>query len=76
MVSRENMDGEWVKFTANVENVFKSRNMKLRRGKLETIWVSLTDLACKCPRIRHSRRFLIIGNNIKSGREGITLDRR
>jgi len=76
VVSRENMDGEWVKFTANVENVFKSRNVKLRRGKLETLWVSLTDLACKCPRIRHSRRFLIIGNHFKNGREGITLDRR
>ncbi|KAL5018766.1 hypothetical protein ScPMuIL_004488 [Solemya velum] len=58
-LSRETV-GEWVKFTVNVVSVYKRGPDHSRRGET-FLWVPKKDLACKCPKIRLSRRYLLIG---------------
>lgn len=44
--------GDWVKFTMNVQTIFKKqRDNRVRRG-LTYFWVRMSDLACKCPKIK------------------------
>lgn len=52
--------GDWAKFTVNVVSVYKSRGEPLKRGE-NTLWVHMKDLACKCPKIQMSKRFLVMG---------------
>ena len=75
ITGRETM-GEYVKFTAVVQNIYK-RDNKIRRGEVE-LWVQSQDLACKCPKVRLHRVYLILGKDIKApGKSnGIILDRR
>ncbi|KZS10976.1 Netrin-1 [Daphnia magna] len=70
--------GEWVKFTMNVQTIFKkTRDNRIRRG-LTYFWVRMADLACKCPKIKINKSYLILGGSedSKYGRPGIELNTR
>ncbi|XP_059352804.1 netrin-1-like isoform X2 [Daphnia carinata] len=70
--------GEWVKFTMNVQTIFKkTRDNRVRRG-LTYFWVRMSDLACKCPKIKINKSYLILGGSedTKYGRPGIELNTR
>lgn len=44
--------GEWVKFTMNIQTIFKkNRDSRVRRG-VTYFWVKMSDLSCKCPKIK------------------------
>lgn len=73
VTSRDSV-GEWVKFTVNVFNIFKKTKDRLRRGE-EAIWVSAKDLACRCPKLRPGKTYLILGHDSSTSRGGLVLDR-
>ena len=74
IVGREKL-GEWVKFTANVMNIYK-RDNKVKRGSV-SVWVATEDLKCKCPKVRLHRTYLVLGKDIRSpDKNGMVLDRR
>lgn len=54
--------GDWAKFSVNVVSVYKSRGEPLKRGD-NVLWVHMKDLACKCPKIQMSKRFLVMGGS-------------
>ncbi|KAL4617891.1 netrin-3-like [Arapaima gigas] len=54
--------GDWAKFSVNVASVYKSRGEPLKRGD-NFLWIHMKDLACKCPKIQMSKRFLVMGTN-------------
>ncbi|XP_044034789.1 netrin 2 [Siniperca chuatsi] len=54
--------GDWAKFSVNVVSVYKSRGEPLKRGD-NNLWVHMKDLACKCPKIQMSKRFLVMGGS-------------
>lgn len=65
VVSREIVDS-WVRFVVNVVAIFKSsKNSRMRRGD-QYLWVRQSHLACKCPKIRINRRYLILGKDWQS----------
>ncbi|KAJ8284188.1 hypothetical protein COCON_G00030380 [Conger conger] len=59
--------GDWAKFSVNVVAVYKSRGEPLKRGD-HFLWIHMKDLACKCPKIQMSKRFLVMGTS-ESGAE-------
>ncbi|XP_064178355.1 netrin 2 [Anguilla rostrata] len=59
--------GDWAKFSVNVMAVYKSRGEPLKRGD-HFLWIHMKDLACKCPKIQMSKRFLVMGTS-ESGAE-------
>ncbi|XP_041363033.1 netrin-1-like [Gigantopelta aegis] len=75
VVSREKVE-DWVKFTINVISFYKqSRGDRTRRGETY-LWVPKKDLKCKCPKIRLSQRYLIVGKLKRNGnRSGYIVDR-
>ncbi|XP_051274365.1 netrin 2 [Dicentrarchus labrax] len=58
--------GDWAKFSVNVVSVYKSRGEPLKRGD-NVLWVHMKDLACKCPKIQMSKRFLVMGGDSGTG---------
>lgn len=54
--------GDWAKFSVSIVSVYKSRGEPLKRGD-NILWVHLKDLACKCPKIQMSKRFLVMGGS-------------
>ncbi|XP_032430280.1 netrin 2 isoform X2 [Xiphophorus hellerii] len=52
--------GDWAKFSVSIVSVYKSRGEPLKRGD-NILWVHMKDLACKCPKIQMSKRFLVMG---------------
>ncbi|KAL6095151.1 ntn3 [Pungitius sinensis] len=54
--------GDWAKFSVNLVSVYKSRGEPLKRGD-NVLWVHMKDLACKCPKIQMSKRFLVMGGS-------------
>ncbi|XP_024242649.1 netrin 2 isoform X1 [Oncorhynchus tshawytscha] len=54
--------GDWAKFSVNVVSVYKSRGEPLKRGD-NVLWIHMKDLACKCPKIQMSKRFLVMGTS-------------
>uniref|UniRef100_A0A3P8ZRA7 Netrin-1 n=1 Tax=Esox lucius TaxID=8010 RepID=A0A3P8ZRA7_ESOLU len=54
--------GDWAKFSVNVVSVYKSRGDPLKRGD-NILWIHMKDLACKCPKIQMSKRFLVMGTS-------------
>ncbi|XP_035255197.1 netrin-1-like isoform X2 [Anguilla anguilla] len=53
--------GEWWKFTANVISVYKQGESRIRRGD-QLLWVHAKDVACRCPKIKPGRKYLLLGN--------------
>lgn len=58
--------GDWAKFSVNIVSVYKSRGEPLKRGD-NALWVHMKDLACKCPKIQMSKRFLVMGGSSDGG---------
>ncbi|XP_023288606.1 netrin-3 [Orussus abietinus] len=51
----------WVRFTIYVQFVYKKgQDSKLRRGSTP-LYVRSTDLACRCPKIKPNKAYLILG---------------
>ncbi|XP_023239606.1 netrin-1-like [Centruroides sculpturatus] len=75
VLSRETL-GEWVRFTVHVMQVYKQGPSKVRRGT-QFLWVSLADLACKCPKLRVKNTYLILGKDDRhSEHPGLSADGR
>ncbi|KAK7873821.1 hypothetical protein R5R35_005801 [Gryllus longicercus] len=75
VVARE-AAGDWVRFSATVQQVFKrARESRLRRGALD-LWVHAHDLACKCPKVKATKTYLVLGREAEGGRPGLTLSPR
>ncbi|KAK0142870.1 Netrin-3 [Merluccius polli] len=58
--------GDWAKFSVMVVSVYKSRGEPLKRGD-NVLWIHMKDLACKCPKIQMSKRFLVMGGGSEGG---------
>uniref|UniRef100_W5MRC2 Netrin-1 n=2 Tax=Lepisosteus oculatus TaxID=7918 RepID=W5MRC2_LEPOC len=54
--------GDWAKFSVNIVSVYKSRGEPLKRGD-HFLWIHMKDLACKCPKIQMSKRYLVMGTS-------------
>ncbi|KAF8776927.1 Netrin-3-like protein [Argiope bruennichi] len=75
VLSREAV-GNWIKFTIHVMQVFKQGSAKVHRGT-QFLWVSVTDLACKCPKIKVKQTYLILSKDSRQPeRPGLTADER
>ena len=57
--------GDWIKFTMNIQTIFKkTHDNRVRRG-LTYFWVRMTDLACKCPKIKINKYIDILISHLK-----------
>ncbi|KAG7271152.1 hypothetical protein CRUP_002801 [Coryphaenoides rupestris] len=54
--------GEWWKFTINVISVYKQGERRIRRGD-QLLWVRSKDVACKCPKLKPGRKYLLLGSD-------------
>ena len=62
MTSREKVGAtEWIRFGINVANVYKHPNDWPSRFQPEAVWVPEADLACRCPKLRRRRTYLLVG---------------
>uniref|UniRef100_A0A146MHX1 Netrin-1 n=2 Tax=Lygus hesperus TaxID=30085 RepID=A0A146MHX1_LYGHE len=67
---------DWAKFNTAVQSVYKrGRDSGLRRGGL-SLWVHNQDLACKCPKIKSNKRYLILGKETDGDKPGLTITQR
>lgn len=68
---------DWIKFTAEIERVFKwTGETRLREGR-KAVWVLTNAVKCSCPKFRMNRHYLIIGfNDIDDIKKGIIVGRR
>ncbi|XP_059427211.1 netrin-1a isoform X2 [Carassius carassius] len=67
--------GEWWKFTVNIISVYKQGESRIRRGD-QFLWVRAKDVACKCPKIKHGKKYLLLGNDEDSpGQSGVVADK-
>ncbi|XP_016103711.1 netrin-1-like [Sinocyclocheilus grahami] len=68
--------GEWWKFTINIISVYKQGGHRIRRGD-QLLWVRAKDVACKCPRIKPGRKYLLMGsdNDDSRGQSGVVVDK-
>ncbi|XP_030207227.1 netrin-1a isoform X2 [Gadus morhua] len=67
--------GEWWKFTVNIISVYKQGESRIRRGD-QTLWVRAKDVACKCPKIKPGKKYLLLGNDEDSpGQGGVVADK-
>nr|XP_042908435.1 netrin-1 [Parasteatoda tepidariorum] len=75
VLSRE-ATGSWVKFTIHIMQVFKQGNAKVHRGT-QILWVSVDDLACKCPKIKVKQTYLLLGKDVRHPDEaGLSVDNK
>lgn len=87
VTKREDGDDGWARFTITIYDVYKradsvvggsvgsagASRSRARRGE-QHVYVREIDLACKCPRIRVDKLYLMVGTDSREN-EGITLDR-
>ena len=67
---------DWMKFTVEIQEVFKwTGGNRLRVGKKE-IWVRTRDVKCSCPKFRLNRRYLIVGFNDSDEVQKVVVNRR
>ena len=74
-------ESQWVRFSVLVEQSFRKGMPSGYRSATvskATLWVPRQDLACKCPKFRLNKRFLVVGTykSDHSRRSGFTVDRR
>ncbi|XP_063241744.1 netrin-1 [Bacillus rossius redtenbacheri] len=75
IMDRESVE-DWVKFSVSVQAVFKrARVSHLRRGNMY-VWVHMKNLACKCPKIKTNKSYLILGKEVDGDRPGLMVDQR
>ncbi|BFZ03376.1 hypothetical protein BsWGS_06415 [Bradybaena similaris] len=72
-------DEDWVKFTVAIVGQYHKGTSDRTPRKAETyLWVPKTDLACKCPKVRLGRLYLIVGKKQQTEdklRHGFVVDR-
>ncbi|KAM9784492.1 netrin-1b [Syngnathus typhle] len=68
--------GEWWKFTVNIISVYKQGEHRIRRGD-QLLWVRAKDVACKCPKIKPGRKYLLMGSDDDDspGQSGVVADK-
>ncbi|GLD65000.1 netrin-1a [Lates japonicus] len=67
--------GEWWKFTVNIISVYKQGESRIRRGD-QFLWVRAKDVACKCPKIKPGKKYLLLGNDEDSpSQSGVVADK-
>ncbi len=68
--------GEWWKFTINIISVYKQGGHRIRRGD-QLLWVRAKDVACKCPKIKAGRKYLLMGSDDDGsrGQSGVVADK-
>lgn len=68
--------GEWWKFTINIISVYKQGEHRIRRGD-QLLWVRAKDVACKCPKIKPGRKYLLLGSDDEDsrGQSGVVADK-
>ncbi|XP_071058659.1 netrin-1-like [Pseudochaenichthys georgianus] len=68
--------GEWWKFTVNIISVYKQGDNRIRRGD-QLLWVRAKDVACKCPKIKPGRKYLLLGtdDDDSPGQSGVVADK-
>ncbi|XP_069606741.1 netrin-1 isoform X2 [Ranitomeya imitator] len=54
--------GDWWKFTVNVISVYKQGTNRIRRGD-QNLWIRSKDIACKCPKLKPMKKYLLLGND-------------
>lgn len=59
----------------NIISVYKQGSNRIRRGD-QTLWIHSKDIACKCPKIKPMKKYLLLGNNEDSpDQSGIIADK-
>ena len=67
--------GDWWKFTVNIISVYKQGTSRIRRGD-QNLWIRSRDIACKCPKIKPLKKYLLLGNAEDSpDQSGIVADK-
>lgn len=67
--------GEWWKFTVNIISVYKQGTNRIRRGD-QILWIRSKDVACKCPKIKPMKKYLLLGHDEDSpDQNGIVADK-
>uniref|UniRef100_A0A8C8S1B1 Netrin 1 n=1 Tax=Pelusios castaneus TaxID=367368 RepID=A0A8C8S1B1_9SAUR len=67
--------GDWWKFTVNIISVYKQGTNRIRRGD-QILWIRSKDIACKCPKIKPMKKYLLLGNDEDSpDQNGIVADK-
>jgi len=51
----------WVRFAVNVATVYKRPSDWPSRFQPDVVWVAADDLACRCPKLRRRRSYLLVG---------------
>ncbi|XP_017892552.1 netrin-1-like isoform X2 [Ceratina calcarata] len=60
----------WIRFTLNVDFIYKkAANSRIRRGDV-FLYVHSADLACRCPKIKPNKSYLILGQESDGGGQG------
>ncbi|XP_076224384.1 netrin-1 isoform X2 [Nomia melanderi] len=60
----------WTRFTLNIDFIYKKApNSRIRRGDV-FLYVHSTDLACRCPKIKPNKLYLILGQESDGGGQG------
>nr|XP_040042373.1 netrin-1a isoform X2 [Gasterosteus aculeatus aculeatus] len=74
-ILKADKSGEWWKFTVNIISVYKQGESRIRRGD-QFLWVRAKDVACKCPKIKPGKKYLLLGNDEDSpGQGGVVADK-
>lgn len=67
--------GDWWKFTVSIISVYKQGASRIRRGD-QSLWIRSRDIACKCPKIKPLKKYLLLGNAEDSpDQSGIVADK-
>ncbi|XP_075073055.1 netrin-1 isoform X2 [Mixophyes fleayi] len=67
--------GDWWKFTVNVISVYKQGTNRIRRGD-QNLWIRSKDIACKCPKLKPMKKYLLLGNDEDSpDQNGVVADK-
>ncbi|CAG9540171.1 unnamed protein product [Cercopithifilaria johnstoni] len=62
VIRRESVDG-WSKYRLIILAIYKrDAGIRLRRGE-QSLWISGKRTACKCPKIRVGKKYIILGQN-------------
>lgn len=71
VLSRVAVGTEWYRFTINVLAFYKRPKDWSTRYSPSTLWVPAADLACRCPKLRVHKSYLIVGRTMSPSSAGI-----
>ncbi|XP_039284859.1 netrin-1 [Nilaparvata lugens] len=70
VMDREIID-DWSRFTMSIQSIYKKAgDSRLRRSGTTHVWVTNRDLACKCPKIKSNKSYLILGKEREGQADG------